>query len=124
MSIDFFGPESVSNWPRGEFVLMGRKASDGKAHYCLAAWTPSYGRAVGYTHYARLPEELPPTESDRRATIIAVAAAQCQFRDETCRRLIDWLRSTPRKPPELAFAAGPERELADEISKAIEREKG
>jgi hypothetical protein len=38
-------------------------------------------------------------------------------------RLIDWLRDPSRKPAHLAFTAGPERELADEIEGAMRRER-
>jgi hypothetical protein len=44
-------------------------------------------------------------------------------RKVACGMLIDWLRSSPRTPPELAFTAGPERELADEIEMAIQKAK-
>ncbi len=37
--------------------------------------------------------------------------------------LIDWLRDPNRKPAHLQFSASPERELADEIELAIQREK-
>lgn len=45
-------------------------------------------------------------------------------RESLKQRMIDWLRDPNRKPPELAFTAGPERDLAHEIERAIQREKG
>lgn len=43
-------------------------------------------------------------------------------KDAMLRELRDWLRDPNRKPAHLAFTAGPERELADEIEGAMRRE--
>lgn len=42
---------------------------------------------------------------------------------EVVESIRDWLRSSPRKPAELAFSAGPERELAAEIETALRKEQ-